>query len=128
MRPGLRESIESLGADGGNVGARPGAEPCSDDLELVEFARIRANSANSGRLCAPKRTDSCRSNWCRTLRAPLPARTSSPEGVRGRPLQRASFLEVPYLYGLPKGDSRQPVAPLLVNEFGIRTFGLLCPR
>ena len=58
MRPGLRESIEPLGADGGTVGARPGVEPCSGGLELVELGRIGVNSANSGRLCAPKRTDS----------------------------------------------------------------------
>ena len=32
--------MEPLGADGGNVVARPGVEPCSDGLELVEFARI----------------------------------------------------------------------------------------
>eukprot|EP00964_Phaeocystis_antarctica_P031341 scaffold17740_cov69-Phaeocystis_antarctica.AAC.2 len=41
MRPGLRESIEPPGADGGNVGARPGVEPCSGALELAEFTRIR---------------------------------------------------------------------------------------
>eukprot|EP00964_Phaeocystis_antarctica_P042763 scaffold24518_cov51-Phaeocystis_antarctica.AAC.2 len=40
MRPGLRESIEPSGADGGNVGTRPGVEPCSDGLE---FGRIWSN-------------------------------------------------------------------------------------
>jgi len=43
MRPGLRESIEPSGADGGNVGARPGVEPCSGGLELVELGRIGSN-------------------------------------------------------------------------------------
>ena len=43
MRPGLGESIEPSGADGGNVGARPGVEPCSGGLELVELGRIGSN-------------------------------------------------------------------------------------
>ena len=47
MRTGLRESIEPSGADGGNIGARPGVEPCSGGLEFAEFTRIRPNSTNS---------------------------------------------------------------------------------
>eukprot|EP00964_Phaeocystis_antarctica_P141839 scaffold106954_cov37-Phaeocystis_antarctica.AAC.1 len=43
MRPGLGESIEPSAADGGNVGARPGVEPCSGGLELVELGRIGSN-------------------------------------------------------------------------------------
>ena len=68
MRPGLRESIEPSGADGGNVGARPGVEICSDGLEFAEFTRIRRLET----LCAPKRTDSMYSGhvsgWDRPLR------------------------------------------------------------
>jgi len=48
MRPGLRESIEPSGADGGNVGARPGVEPCSGGLELVELGRIGVNWGELG--------------------------------------------------------------------------------
>ena len=81
MRPGLRESIEPLGADGGNVGARPGVEPCSDGLELVELGRIGVNWANSGRLRAPKRTpptvciQGMRAGWDRPPVDPLLERT-----------------------------------------------------
>ena len=69
-----------MGADGGNVVARPGVEPCSDGLEWsnwVELGRIGVNWANSGRLCAPKRTDSMysghASGWDRPPVDPLNA-------------------------------------------------------
>eukprot|EP00964_Phaeocystis_antarctica_P138565 scaffold103234_cov62-Phaeocystis_antarctica.AAC.2 len=59
MRPGLRESIEPSGADGGNVGARPGVEPCSDGLELGrigsnwgELVEFGTDRQQAGQVCS----------------------------------------------------------------------------
>ena len=54
MRPGLRECIEPLGADGGTVGADAGGQTRSGALNWpnsLEFVCLET-------LCAPKRTDS----------------------------------------------------------------------
>eukprot|EP00964_Phaeocystis_antarctica_P041578 scaffold23774_cov51-Phaeocystis_antarctica.AAC.3 len=54
MRPGLRESIEPSGADGGNVGADAGGRTRSSAINWpisLEFVCLET-------LCAPKRTDS----------------------------------------------------------------------
>ena len=60
MRPGLRESIEPLRADVGDVGARPGVEPCSDGLELVELGRIGSNLGELGEFGKTARTQAHR--------------------------------------------------------------------
>ena len=73
MRPGLRESIEPSGADGGNVGADAGGRTRSSALNWpnsLEFVCLET-------LCAPKRTDSMYSGhvsgWDRPPVDPLDA-------------------------------------------------------
>ena len=73
MRPGLRESIEPSGADGGNVGADAGGRTRSSALNWpnsLEFVCLET-------LCAPKRTDSMysghASGWDRPPVDPLNA-------------------------------------------------------
>ena len=52
--------MEPLGADGDNVVARPGVEPCSDGLELVELGRIGSNWGEFGEFGKTVRTQAHR--------------------------------------------------------------------